>query len=178
MPTTRCGGVSGRVRAAAPCQEYQTMRPISNRRTLFVLTLILASTCATQRARAGGMLLACGFNSDQIHRYDATTGAYLGDFGPGGDRHTVRRILRVKIFHIGGVRARREGKVGGRTRFRESPARRSGGGGHRRLWPSNWSGLHAGAAETRASRGVTYARRPMIQWPVGVTLISAAAFIF
>lgn len=31
------------------------------------------------------MLLACGFNSDQVHRYDATTGAYLGDFGPGGD---------------------------------------------------------------------------------------------
>lgn len=41
---------------------------------------------AAQHAHArGGELLACGFNSDQIHRYDATTGAFVGTFGAGGD---------------------------------------------------------------------------------------------
>lgn len=46
---------------------------------------ILIHGSLTQSAIAGGVLLASGFNSDQVHRYDAATGAYLGDLGPGGD---------------------------------------------------------------------------------------------
>lgn len=36
-------------------------------------------------ARAGAVLLVSGFLSDQVYRYDAATGAFLGTLGPGGD---------------------------------------------------------------------------------------------
>jgi streptogramin lyase len=52
---------------------------------LFAVAAIAITGLAVHSAIAGGVLLASGFNSDQVHRYDATTGAYLGDLGPGGD---------------------------------------------------------------------------------------------
>lgn len=58
---------------------------IMRRRILCVALTSLTLGLNIQTSLAGGMLLASGFNSDQVHRYDAATGAYLGGLGPGGD---------------------------------------------------------------------------------------------
>lgn len=60
------------------------MASIGNRLAFCIAVIVTIGLCATS-AIAGGVLLASGFNSDQVHRYDATTGAYIGDLGPGGD---------------------------------------------------------------------------------------------
>ncbi|HUN82411.1 MAG TPA: hypothetical protein VMV81_12985 [Phycisphaerae bacterium] len=58
-------------------------------RVLLILTTIAGLTADV---RAGVELWASGYNSNQVHRYDAATGAFLGTFGPGGDLHGTQAI--------------------------------------------------------------------------------------
>lgn len=56
--------------------------------------LVLSVACAIHgSAVANGVLLVSGYNSDNVHRYNADTGAFIGVMGPGGDLNGAQAVI-------------------------------------------------------------------------------------